>query len=421
MSTATEGCTAPIELAAPARKRRVLSPTAAFAGAALGFAGLYLAAGAPTSLLVQYQAAWGFPAWMLTVAFAAYAFGLVAALLVTGSLSDIVGRRPVLIAALTVELAAMLVFVFAPNIGWVIAARVIQGVATGAATSAFTATLGELAPAKYRKLAAIIGGAAPAGGLGLGALFSGIAVQFTASASVIVFTVLAVIMALAAVVVIYSQETVTRRGGALRSLVPRVAVPRAARREFGAVIPVLLGSWMLAALFLGLVPTIIRTIFGIDSGLVNGVTVFIEPGAAAVAGFALGGLAARRTVVVGGITVFVGTAIIVAAIALHILPLIWLGAIIGGVGFGASFSGSIRILGPLAAPTHRAGLFAALFLVAYLSFGVPAIIVGQLVAPFGLLATILGFGAAILIASVVGILAQLRIARSSSASLESQE
>src|SRR3954451_9148794 len=122
----------------------------AFTGAALAFASLYLAAGAPTPLLVLFEHQWGFAPWVLTVAFAAYAFGLLAALLVVGSLSDHVGRRPVLVGALAVELAAMLMFVFAPGIGWVIAARIVQGVATGAASSAFTAALVELAPPAHK-------------------------------------------------------------------------------------------------------------------------------------------------------------------------------------------------------------------------------------------------------------------------------
>src|ERR1700709_615752 len=112
----------------PARSRRfTLPPMAAFIGTAVAFAGLFLAAGAPSPLFVQYQQAWGFPAGLLTIAFAAYALALVVALVVVGSLSDFVGRRPVLIGALAVELAAMVMFIFAPNIGWVIAARVVQG------------------------------------------------------------------------------------------------------------------------------------------------------------------------------------------------------------------------------------------------------------------------------------------------------
>src|SRR3954471_10341623 len=128
---------------APAR-RRTLPPGLAFAGTALAFGSLYLAAGAPTPLLVLFEREWGFAPWVLTVAFAAYAFGLLASLVAVGSLSDHIGRRPVLIGALIVELGAMLMFVFAPGIGWVIAARVVQGVATGAASSAFSAALVEL-------------------------------------------------------------------------------------------------------------------------------------------------------------------------------------------------------------------------------------------------------------------------------------
>jgi MFS family permease len=396
------------------RRRLTLPPAAAFAGVAIAYAGLYLAAGAPSPLFVQYQQQWGFPAGLLTIAFAAYAIGLVAAILVAGSLSDFIGRRPVLIGALAVELISMVMFVFAPNIGWVIAARVVQGLATGGATSAFAAALLELAPARARNLGAIIGAAAPAGGLGLGALLAGIAVQFSTASSVIVFTGLAAIMVFGGLVAIFARETVARQRGAARSLRPRIVVPAAARGEFAATIPVLLASWMLAALFIGLAPTIIQSIFHIESGLVDGLTVFIEPGAAAAVGFVLGRLTSRHTMLVGGIAVFLGTAIIVAGIGLESLPLLWVGGIVGGVGFGASFSGTLRILGPFAAAHQRAELFAAVFLVAYLSFGIPAIILGQLVEPFGLVPTVIGFGAVTLVAAFVGVLVQFRMARKAS-------
>ena len=395
----------------PARPRlRTLPPTVAFTGAGLAFAALYLAAGAPTPLLVVFERQWGFPASVLTIAFAAYALGLLAALLVVGSLSDYLGRRPVLAVALLVELAAMLTFVFAPNIGWVITARVVQGIATGAASSAFTASIVELAPARHKKFGAVISSVAPAGGLGLGALLTGAAVQFTRDANLIVFGALAVIMALGTAVTVLSTETVTPRPGARRALVPHVTVPRTARREFTAAVPVHLGSWMLAGLFMGLVPTIIRDIFGIDSGLLNGATAFVEPAAAAVAGFFLGRLTPRSTTQVGGIAVLAGTAIIVGGVAFGVLPLLWVGGIVGGVGFGASFSGALRTIAPLAAPHQRAGLFAAVFLVAYLAFGVPSIVAGLLVGVIGLLGTVLAYGVAIIAAAAVGLLAQHRVA-----------
>jgi MFS family permease len=388
-------------------RRRTLPPGAAFAGAALTFAALYLAAGAPTPLLVVFQHEWGFAPWVLTVAFAAYAIGLLAALLVVGSLSDYLGRRPVLIVALAVELLAMLMFVVAPGIGWVIAARTVQGFATGAATSAFTASIVEHAPAHHKRLGTIISSVAPAGGLGIGALLTGAAVQFTRHASLIVFAALAVIMAIGAVLTALSAETATPRPGAVRSLVPHVVVPRAARREFTAAVPVHLAAWMLSGLFLGLVPTIIQDLFGLHSGLLDGATAFVQPEAAAVAGFFLGRFTPRRTTLIGGVGVLFGTALIAGGVAARVLPLLWLGGLIGGVGFGASFSGALRAITPLVQLHQRAGLFAAVYIVAYLSYGVPAIIAGLLIGPAGLMATVLGYGVAIIIAASAGLVAQI--------------
>ncbi len=156
---------------------------------------------------------------------------------------------------------------------------------------------------------------------------------------------------------------------------------------------------------------IVSGIFHIHSGLVEGATVFIAPGLAAISGFLLGRFTPRTVLLVGGIGTSIGIAITVAGIGFEILPLVWLGGVVGGFGFGASFSGSLRLLGPFAAAHQRAELFAAVFLVAYLSFGIPAIILGQLVAPLGLLPTVLGFGAVTLAAAIVGIIAQLRLAR----------
>jgi hypothetical protein len=303
----------------------------------------------------------------------------------------------------------MLVFVWAPGIGWVIAARIVQGLATGAASGVFTAAVVELAPLRHKRTGSVLGTVAPAGGLGLGALLTGFAVQFSAHPPELVFGTLAAIMVLGTVAVLLSEETVSRVPGALRSLVPSVQLPKAARGEFLRTMPVNAAAWMLAGLFMGLMPSIMRGVFHHTSGVLNGVTVFIAPGSAALAAAVLGQLAARRTTKVGIVAVLAGAAVIVLGIATALLPLIWLGGIVGGFGFGASFSGTLRAVGPLAHAHERAGLFAAVFLVAYLSFGLPVIIAGVLVTPLGLLPTVLGYGAVVLVVAAAGLVSQLKI------------
>ena len=83
--------TAPI---ASARSRATLPPAFSFVVMTVTFAAFFIAAGAPTPLLPIYEADWRFPASMLTVAFGVYSIALLLTLLIVGSLSDHVGRRP---------------------------------------------------------------------------------------------------------------------------------------------------------------------------------------------------------------------------------------------------------------------------------------------------------------------------------------
>ena len=396
----------------PVTRQIKLPQALSFAGTALAFVGITFAAGAPSPLFVVMQQQWGFPAWVLTIAFAIYAIGLLAALLVAGSLSDHIGRRPVLLGALAIEIVAMVMFVLAPNISWIILARALQGIATGAATSTFTATIVELAPANRKKLGTIISSTAPVGGLGLGALATGIAVQFSHYPTTIIFGFLTVLFAVGVLVTVFSRETVSPRPGALRSLLPRLSVPVGARPEFAASIPVHIATWMLAGLVLGLAPSIIREVFHLDSGLLNGTLVALQPLAAVVSSLALSRLPGRRVILIGTLAVMLGVSLFLVAVVTGFFPLLFGAVIIGGGGFGATFSGSLRLIAPLADVHQRAELFAAVYLVSYLAYGVPALLVGELIGVVGLFDAVIGYVVAILFAAAIGLLAQSRLARS---------
>lgn len=379
---------------------------AAFVGTALTFVAVALAVGAPSPLFVLYEQEWGFQPWLLTVAFAIYAVTLLITLLIAGSLSDHIGRRPVLIGALALQIVAMLVFLFAPDIGWIIGARAVQGIGTGAAMSTFTAALVELAPERLKKLGATIGSTAPVGGLAIGAFLTGLAVQFIAQPTTLVFVSLALLFAAGLVVVFVAPETVERRPGAIRSLIPRLVVPREARAEFVRGIPVFIATWMLAGLFIGLSPSIVHGVFHLDSGLLNGAIVAVPPAVGALTGLLLTRAPARTTAVWSMAGLVVGVILAAIGIAGAVLPLLFAGAIVAGAGFGAGFSAPLRILAPLAPNDKRAELFAGIFLVSYLAYGVPALVAGELIGAIGLLPTALGYTVAIAAAATVALVVQ---------------
>ncbi|WP_394619923.1 MFS transporter [Lentzea sp. JNUCC 0626] len=397
--------TALLDRPAATARRPLLSRGAGFAGISAAMVAILVAAGAPTPLLPVYQHEWGFAPWVLTLAFGIYAFSLLVSILVIGSLSDHVGRRPLMLAALGVDLVAMLMFLFAPSIGWVIAARVVQGVATGAASAALSAAVVELAPEKFKKLGAQMTSMAPLGGLAIGALFAGVLAEFSSNAAFDVWLVLAVVMAAGTLFAYFTPETATRKPGAIASLNPRLKLPVQVRRLYWTTVPGIVGGFMTMTAFMGLVPALLVAVFAVQSPIVGSLLAFVALGASTVAS----AFTSRyrpptlRTVGIGAMVV--GAVLFIGSIGATSLPLLWASAIIGGAGIGASFAGTTRGLVPEVAPHERAALFTAIFFVGYLAMGSAAIIAGLFVGVVGAATMAVGYGVILAVITVIGLIA----------------
>ena len=122
-------------------KTRALSPGAmtlfSFAGAML----IAASSSAVTPLYRLYQASMHLTPFWITVVFATYVASLLAALLTVGGLSDYVGRRPVILAALLLNAVAMVLFAEAREVGQLILARAVQGLSVGVGTTALGAAI----------------------------------------------------------------------------------------------------------------------------------------------------------------------------------------------------------------------------------------------------------------------------------------
>src|SRR6478609_4405078 len=220
-----------------------LSRPFTFAAIGVIFVVFMAASAAPTPLYVVYQQQWGFSATVLTLVFAVYVFALIASLLLFGALSDFVGRRPVLASAIALEAIALLLFAVAGNVGVLLVARVLQGIATGAAMTTLGATLVDLNPPHAPGRAGVVNGVAPVGGLAVGALGCGALVQFAPAPTHLVFLLLFIGMLVAAVFVALMPETGVRRPGGRSSLRPRLGVPPRLRPDVLALVPILIASW----------------------------------------------------------------------------------------------------------------------------------------------------------------------------------
>lgn len=388
-----------------------LPAAAAFPLLALLLFAYFFAAAAPTPLFIVFQRAWGFSSSMLTVAFAIYALALLASLLVAGSLSDYVGRRPVMFVALLMQAVAMGMFLLADGIGGLIAARVMQGIATGIASGALSAAVIEAAPEARKRLGAMITSTSPLAGLAAGGLFTGIAVRYAAHPVELMFGMLGVVCVVGGVLALLVPETSTPRPGALGSLKPRVAVPRPARAAFLRAVPVFITCWSLCGLYMSLGPSLMLHRFGIDHGVVNGATLAVLAGMGALAPTLLARLMPAQAAVVGMGLVAVGLVVLLVSLATTSIWLFFAGTAVAGVGFGGGFSATLQTLAPLAPAQERARLFAAIFTVSYTAFSVPAMVAGRLIEPLGLATTTEGYLTILLALSLCGAWSQWAGAR----------
>ncbi|MDX6679675.1 MAG: hypothetical protein QOE31_3727 [Solirubrobacteraceae bacterium] len=391
-------------------RRAGLSFPAAFGAITAIFVLFTAASSVPSPLYVVYQQQWSFSPTTLTVVFAVYVVGLLGALLVVGALSDHVGRRPVLIAAIALEALALVLFIVAGDVTVLALARVAQGIATGAAMTTLGAALVDLNPPHAPGRAGVVNGVAPLSGLAVGALGCGALVQFAPAPTHLVYALLLAGMVLAATAVARMPETSARRPGGLASLKPRVGIPARLRPEVYAIVPILAASWALGGLYLSLGPSVAASLFGLHSHLVGGLVVTLLCGTGAVTAFLLRAWPTDRVLVVSGGLLASGTVLTLAGLEAGSAVVAAAGTVVAGVGFGASALGCFGTLARLAAPEERGELFAVAFVIAYLAFSLPAILAGFASTSVGLHDTAVVYGLGVVVLSLAALAAQALLA-----------
>lgn len=357
-----------------------------FALLAYAFAAIMLGTTMPSPMYALYSEHLHFAVAETTVIYATYAGGVLAALLVFGSWSDAIGRRPVLAAGTLCALASAVVFLNADTVAQLLVGRVLSGLSAGLFTGTATAAVIESAPPGWRTRAPAVATIANMGGLSSGPILAGLLVQYAPEPLRLPFVVHIVLTVLAAIAVLVVPETVqlaaTPRTGMLR--LQRLSVPPPVRPTFIIAGLAAFAGFAVTGLFAAVAPAFVAEIIGIGNhalaGLIAG-SIFAASAASQI--FAVR-VAPRRAVALGCAILVAGMAVLAAALHFSSLPTLIAAAVVSGVGQGISFSRGLAAVAEGTPAESRAAVNSAYFVVSYVALSIPVVGAGLAAQAWGL-------------------------------------
>jgi MFS family permease len=351
-----------------------------------------LASSAPTPLYPLVQVELGLTSSTLTLIYAAYPIGLLCALLVVGPWAS-QEMKAGAVSAIVLEIVALLLLLTGAA-GWVlIAARALQGIATGLATSSLASWLQLRAP----RLGPAFNTLAPMAGIGGGALLAGLAAATLSAAPGWIYGVLVAGLAAALVVVPVAQTAPTRVAGPPAS---RVAAPVPGVRERWGLLVLLASVWALVGLLLSLGPGLIATL-GWTTPFAGGVLVAVMASGGGLA-VAVVLRAERETTRVWTAALGTGAAMIFVSVVTGHAVVLMAGAAVAGLGVGGGFHSALQhLLAGTTDPTAVGRRLTRIYVVSYAANSVPAIGAGVLADQAGIAATSAAYALAVAAACAV--------------------
>jgi MFS family permease len=356
-----------------------LSRSAGFWAVAFSFLVVAAFSTAPSSLYGLYEQREHLSSLTVTLVYAVYALGVVGSLLLVGHVSDWYGRRVVLLPAIAVAIAAAVLFLVWRSLPGLFVARVLTGVAVGAAVATATAFLTDLdsGPAGLpTRRAGIVSTIANIGGLALGPLIVGVLARYEQHGLTLPFQVFLVALVFACIAIALSPEGHPAAHPRPRYRPQHLSVPANARRQFTAATA---GAFLCFAVF-GLVAGLAGSFLAgpLPSPALCGLTIFLSFGTGVVVQTTTTNWRAYRLIAAGIVPALLGLGLLVTSAwtSPPSLALFLVGGIVSGAGGGAIFRGSLTLVISTSDADDRAEVLATFFIAGYAGLSVPVLGLG---------------------------------------------
>jgi predicted MFS family arabinose efflux permease len=361
----------------------------------------------PTPLYALYQQRYGFTELLITVIFATYAVGVIAALLMFGRFSDEIGRRPVLLLGLALSALSAISFLLAHGLALLLLGRVLSGLSAGIFTGTATATLVDLLGPDRAGRATLGAALVNMGGLGLGPLLSGL-VAGTGSMPLRLIFWIDVALLIPAVGAVAAVREPVQRSGRPTFRPQSLAVPEEMRGTFTRAALAAFAGFAVLGLSTAVTPAFLGQALGVKSLVAVGAVVSAVFMGSMTGQLGLELMPGPRAMSIGCGGLIAGMALLAAGLGIPSLVLLVGGAVLAGAGQGLSFRAALAAVNAEAPSDQRAEVASSFFVVAYVAISIPVIGEGVLAQVAGLRTAGLVFAAvvAVIAATVLGLLAR---------------
>ncbi|MFC9357163.1 MFS transporter [Rhodococcus sp. NPDC057014] len=353
------------------------SPTLAIGATAFAFLVTMMGTTLPTPLYSIYAQELAFSPLTVTILFAVYAVGVVAALAVFGRLSDDVGRRPVLFFAVALAAVSAVLFLLPSTLPVFVVARVISGLSAGLMTGTGTAAVIDLFPPDRKAVGGMLAVAVNTGGLGLGTLSAGVIADVTSSPLTIPYAANLVLAAVAvAGLWIFAPAPATRPTWRIRPR--RLRVPASIRGAFVTAVLAAGTAFAVTGVLTAVSALFLTRYLGTTNHSTAGLVVFLT-----FLFMAAGQLLARRmstaiAMLAGCLGLIPAAGLLALALVNIVLAPLLASAVVLGVAGGLCLNASLATTVERVEPQLRGGVSSAFFAGIYVMLAVPAVGVGVL-------------------------------------------
>ena len=350
-----------------------------FVGAVGALVILYFASGSPISLYSMWQEELGMSHAQLSMVSMWYLLGTVIPLLFLPRISDHLGRRPATIIILMVAVCGAVTFAMVSNPEMIMAGRLIQGIASGLGSSTVAAYVVDLSADLPRWVGPTITSSAPTLGLSTGAFVSGGLMTYTSVSSASYFEAVAVLIVVIAVIVVFARETMPRKPGLVRSLVPRITLPKGCGRLYAACTMLFIGTWAVGGFSQSFSASIVTEQFGVHNQFIAA-AVFTSLLLPNVVGSFFSNRFETRQAQRWGMGMFLVMMVMmyVSLAYFDSLLLFCVFSVVAGIGQGIGFTAGVTALLSRAGKELRAGTFSTIYLTSYGGAAIPNFVVGLL-------------------------------------------